>query len=323
LPLLSGKRASRACEVIADPLYQPTTNFNQPRVHTRRTQGATKRPTQVSEYIQFDGNNQAISTDTTTKFQQITSNEARRTVQVRADEGAQRIYLGGDADTWREVENLKADKFQAATDIQAAPGVAGSARGALMSPIAASNLKPTDIVKLPSGMETNVVTAERLGYLRRSTTGGYENTEQGAPAPLQPAQAAPAVAPESTHTPLEADYADTANAVKHYLSPSLTARAVEELATTGQMSPDVLREASDQMNAEHEVVQSMMQKVRDGYGRQFEQHAVKAGAVPAQFTQWAQANRPDQLKLAMVAHVTRQDPRAYNALLAEFKAGRR
>jgi hypothetical protein len=77
------------------------------------------------------------------------------------------------------------------------------------------------------------------------------------------------------------------------------------------------------MNAEHEVVHSMMQKVREGYGRQFEQHAVKAGAVPQQFTQWAQANRPDALKLAMVTHVTRQDPRAYNALLAEFKATRR
>jgi hypothetical protein len=192
-----------------------------------------------------------------------------------------------------------------------------------MTPIAASNLRDDSLVMLPNGYQTTAAAAARLGYLSRNPQGGYTNTEQGAPAPLQPAQAAPAVAPESTHTPLEADYADTANAVKHYLSPSLTARAVEELATTGQMSPDVLREASDQMNAEHEVVHSMMQKVRDGYGRQFEQHAVKAGAVPAQFTQWAQANRPDQLKLAMVAHVTRQDLRSYTSLLAEFKASRR
>jgi hypothetical protein len=275
----------------------------------------------VAEYIQFDGSNRAVSTDTTTKFQQTTPNEARRTVQVRADEGAQRIYMGGDANSWREVENLKADKFQAVTDIQAGPGVAGSSRGALMSPVAASNLKPTDIVKLPSGMETNAVTAERLGYLRRSATGGYENTEQPTQAPAAAAQQAPQVAPIDTHTALEDD--GSAAVFKHGVAPALLARGVEEMAATGQMSPDVLREASQQIGADPAMVQTAMNNAMKSYGQQFERHAAKAGVASGDFTSWAQANRADALKLAMVAHVTRQDPRAYNGLLAEFKASRR
>jgi hypothetical protein len=280
---------------------------------------------------QFDAHGNAVAHSeggNVMPFQQLNPNSPGkfdRSLQVRANEGPQRLIVGGgNADTWREVEQLHAAKFNSASDLKPADaGVSNSARGALQSPIAAANLKPTDIVKLPNGYEVTAAAAVTLGHLRPRAGGGYEDTHAPAQTPAAQPQPQPQVAPEEIHTPLEADYADTANAVKHYLSPSLTARAVEELATTGQMSPDVLREASDQMNAEHEVVHSMMQKVREGYGRQFEQHAVKAGAVPQQFTQWAQANRPDALKLAMVTHVTRQDPRAYNALLTEFKARRR
>jgi hypothetical protein len=277
----------------------------------------------VSEYLQFDGSNRPVSTDTTTKFQQITSNEARRTVQVRANEGALRLIVGGNADTWREVENLKADRFQAATDLKAGEGVAGSARGALMSPIAAADLRHDSLVTLPNGYQTTAAAAARLGYLSRNPAGGYTNTQPGAPAPQQAPQPQPRVAPIDTHTALEEDYAGSAAVFKHGVSPSLTARAVEEMATSGQMSPDVLREASQQLDADPSMVASVMRKAMDGYGRQFEAHAVKAGVVPQHFTQWAQSQRGDALKIAMVRHVTQQDPRAYNALLAEFRQSRR
>jgi acetyl-CoA acetyltransferase len=110
---------------------------------------------------------------------------------------------------------------------------------------------------------------------------------------------------------------------KHGVAPALLARGVEEMAATGQMSPDVLREASQQIGADPAMVQTAMNNAMKSYGQQFERHAAKAGVASGDFTKWAQANRADALKLAMVAHVTRQDARAYNGLLAEFKASRR
>jgi hypothetical protein len=193
-----------------------------------------------------------------------------------------------------------------------------------MSPIAPHNLKPTDIIKLPPGYgaeETSVANAVKLNLLRPRAGGGYENTEQGAPAPQQSAQAAPAVAPQDTHTPLEDD--GSAAVFKHGVAPALLARGVEEMAATGQMSPDVLREASQQNGADPAMVQTAMNNAMKAFGQQFERHAAKAGVASSNFTSWAQSNRADALKLAMVAHVTRQDPRAYNGLLAEFKQASR
>jgi len=110
---------------------------------------------------------------------------------------------------------------------------------------------------------------------------------------------------------------------KHGVAPALTARAVEEMARTGAMSPDVIREAAQQLDADPSMVVTAMNNAMKAYGQQFERHAVKAGVAPSDFTSWAQTQRADALKLAMVAHVTRQDPRAYNGLLAEFKQASR
>ncbi|MGO9418065.1 hypothetical protein, partial [Roseiarcus sp.] len=167
-----------------------------------------------------------------------------------------------------------------------------------------------------------------LGYLAKNPQGGYVNTQAGEAGHTAAAQAAreadhataAQAAPTETHTPLDDD--GSAAVFKHGVSPSLTARAVEEIATAGAMSPDV-REASQQLNADPSIVSSVMQKAMAAYGQQFERHAAKAGVASGDFTAWAQQQRGDALKMAMVRHVTQQDPRAYNALLAEFKQASR
>ena len=274
----------------------------------------------------FDAFGNAISTDGTFKFQDVMKDrpEGGRPhtgLTVRAHEGAQRLIVGGNADTWREVEQLHAARFNSATDLQPADqAVSNSARGALQAPIPAANLKPTDIVKLPNGYEVTAAAAVTLGHLRPRAGGGYEDTHAPAPTPAaQPQQHQ--VSLIDTATPLEDD--GSAAVFKHGVSASLTARAVEEIATSGTMSPDVLREASQQLDADPTMVAAVMQKAMAAYGQQFERHAVKAGVTPSDFNSWAQTQRADALKLAMVAHVTRQDPRSYNTLLAEFKQASR
>jgi len=124
-----------------------------------------------------------------------------RSLQVNAHGGPQRLVVGGDTLTWREVEHLDGEKFQAATDLHSGDtGVAGSARGALMSPIAAADLRDDSLVTLPNGYQTTAAAAARLGYLSRNPAGGYTNTQQGAPAPQQAAQAQPQPAPMGTPT---------------------------------------------------------------------------------------------------------------------------
>ena len=92
----------------------------------------------------FDAFGNAISTDGTFKFQDVMKDrpEGGRPhtgLTVRAYEGAQRLIVGGNADTWREVEQLHAARFNSATDLQPADqGVANSARGALQAPIPAA-----------------------------------------------------------------------------------------------------------------------------------------------------------------------------------------
>ena len=218
----------------------------------------------MTKSVAFDAWGNPITTDGTFKFQDVAKDrpEGGRPhtgLTVRAHEGAQRLIVGGNADTWREVENLRAEKFNAYSDLKAGPGVSGSARGALAAPIAAGSLKDDSLVQLGpehGNMTTTAASAARLGVLRKLPTGGYEDTHAPVATPAAQPQAAPQVAPIDTYTALEDD--GSAAVFKHGVAPALAARAVEEMASSGQMSPDVIREAAQQLDADPSMVVTAM-----------------------------------------------------------------
>lgn len=130
---------------------------------------------------------------------------------------------GGTARFVRGVNGVAQDDPQRvrAEDMPRDPGLAGSARSISGAPIAARDLRPTDLVDIGS-TKVEARVAERLGYLRRSPSGGYEDARQ----PLSPAgnatqqpqpQQATQADPISTDVPLGEEHAGSVAVIQRGL----------------------------------------------------------------------------------------------------------
>jgi hypothetical protein len=282
----------------------------------------------MTESVAFDAFGNRIATDGTFKFQDTRRDNADGTrpstgLTVRADKGGQRVIIGGDAAsraTWQQVESLQAEKFQAA-QLRPDGGVAGSVQTAGGRYLAPHEVKADSLVEitLSDGTKTTTTAANAvsLNMLRPARDGrGYENVN---PAPAAQAPAAARQPAQETVTPLNDD--GSAAVFKLGVSNQLAHRAIEEMVgPEGRMSDDVVREAAKQLDTDPSIVKQTMQKAMAVYSKQYEAHATARGVNGNDLAVWAQVNKPNELKMAATAHFTRQDPRAYDGLIAEFKA---
>lgn len=188
--------------------------------------------------------------------------------------------------------------YNAAQDIgDGSTGIIATARSQTGTPRAASEIRPHDLVRV-DGVEIEAALAERMGYLRKTPWGTYEEVEGGPP---KDDADKPKEAPQDAAEAFADGEAEGSLAVLcERTDPGLQVRALLQLTEQGEVARSTLETAANQLGIDPGEVSARL----DGVVQAFEAQAVKAvqatGISDADaFFDWARQSHGTQLSAAM------------------------
>jgi hypothetical protein len=191
------------------------------------------------------------------------------------------------------------------------------------TPVAAHQLTGDSIVKI-RGAEVTVDQAITMGWMANPF-------KQGGTQPTQGAQAAQGVAKEPEQQPVaEAIHPDlqreavsrqgeeTFAALTEFTGGSTRVAAMQELATTGEISEHRLGEIASQMGVEPSHVQGMVDQLRPAFEAQANSVAEAYGLEPEAVWEWAQEHCPDKAHAAVNRHLTLRNTHGYQDIVKSY-----
>ena len=247
-------------------------------------------------------------------------------VRATAHQGTQRLIVGGapgSETAFAAIEQLGPQRFRA-EDIQPADaGIVGTARGAGGAPVAATNLKPDDLLTLPGGMQTSVAAAVRLGVIRKGPN-GYENVAQPAAttpngAPSHAATPQPA-AQSTPQEPAQPQYEGAAKDLSENVELGAQLAIIKDVAASGRASDATIARVAQQTGQDPVAVKLAIESATGAFMAESTSYLLSKGVTPSEFVQWAQQNEAPELQRALQAHAIQKDTSGYDGLVDKFAA---
>lgn len=204
------------------------------------------------------------------------------------------------------------------------------------------NVTPDCTVEIPGFGRTSVKVAEQLGYLSRSSDGGYREVSQpgkgeGSPSAQQGIQGGPDEAqqgnPEGTPDEgseggpelfgggYEEDYGELIKDVPQGVYDSLLASANAHLTEgldLSQITEKLAPRLASAMRIEPGKAASMIDEGATLWQVQADMAVERFGADPGDFYEWAQTNRKDALQQAVNGHLFGRSTQGYRDLVNDY-----
>jgi hypothetical protein len=255
-------------------------------------------------------------------------------VRAVQHQGPGRVVVAGSKEAWDVLDG--GSKFNAATSLPRAEGTVGSATGFAGAPILPHDLKPSDLVTLPDGTQTQVQVAERTGFIVRGSNGVYHNAGETAPVMPNPAetQAAQEAEAKATHEAAEAAMRERVelNTHPHPAIEEAHMSFAREVPTQDAINlllkahrgvqptlADVNRVA-ESMGVSASVAADRLRALNTGIEGQFGAIARGHGVDPDKAADWMRQRRQSETFTALRDHVLTRNVRAWEPLIAAYKA---